>query len=50
MMEEGQNDYPLAMAILDNMMGTCYNVNDYKETQSCLFSPGAGAAVWRVVV
>ena len=30
MMEEGQNDYPLAMAILDNMMGTCYNVSDYK--------------------
>ena len=38
MMEEGQNDYPLAMAILDNMMGTCYNVNDYKETQSLLLN------------
>ena len=38
MMEEGQNDYPLAMAILDNMMGTCYNVNDYKETQKLLLN------------
>mgnify|MGYP001404700981 FL=1 len=38
MMEEGQNDYPLAMAILDNMMGTCYNVNDYKETQNLLLN------------
>jgi len=32
MMEEGQNDWPLAMAIVDNMMGTAYNVQDYKET------------------
>ena len=38
MMEEGQNDYPLAMAILDNMMGTCYNVSDYKETQKLLLN------------
>jgi len=38
MMEEGQNDYPLAMAILDNMMGTCYNVDDYKETQKLLLN------------
>ena len=32
MMQEGQNDWPLAMAIVDNMMGSCYNVQDYKET------------------
>ena len=38
MMEEGQNDYPLAMAILDNMMGTCYNVSDHKETQKLLLN------------
>ena len=38
MMEEGQNDYPLAMAILDNMMGTCYNVSDYKETKKLLLN------------
>ena len=38
MMNEGQNDYPLAMAILDNMMGTCYNVSDYKETQKLLLN------------
>ena len=38
MMEEGQNDYPLAMAILDNMMGTCYNVSEYKETQKLLLN------------
>ena len=36
MMNEGQNDYPLAMAILDNMMGTAYNVEDYKETWKIL--------------
>ena len=36
MMQEGQNDYPLAMAIVNNMMGTSYNVNDYKETWELL--------------
>ena len=38
MMNEGQNDYPLAMAILDNMMGTVYNVEDYKETWKVLLN------------
>ena len=38
MMNEGQNDYPLAMAILDNMMGTVYNVEDYKETWKLLLN------------
>tara|TARA_E500000331_G_scaffold122532_1_gene120007 strand:+ start:439 stop:1143 length:705 start_codon:yes stop_codon:yes gene_type:complete len=38
MMEEGQNDWPLAMAIVDNMMGSCYNVNDYKETWELLLN------------
>tara|TARA_B100000427_G_scaffold104002_1_gene86104 strand:+ start:1542 stop:2246 length:705 start_codon:yes stop_codon:yes gene_type:complete len=38
MMKEGQNDYPLAMAILDNMMGTVYNVEDYKETWKLLLN------------
>jgi len=36
MMKEGQNDYPLAMAILNNMMGTVYNVDSWKETMSIL--------------
>ncbi len=36
MMEKGQNDYPLAMGIVDNMMGTAYNVKDYHETMSIL--------------
>tara|TARA_Y200000002_G_scaffold354424_1_gene334656 strand:+ start:22 stop:726 length:705 start_codon:yes stop_codon:yes gene_type:complete len=38
MMSEGQNDWPLAMAIVDNMMGSCYNVNDYKETWELLLN------------
>ena len=38
MMNEGQNDYPLAMAILDNMMGTVYNVEDYKDTWKLLLN------------
>ena len=36
MMEEGQNDYPLAMAIVNNMMGTVYNVDNWQETMSIL--------------
>ena len=36
MMEEGQNDYPLAMGIVNNMMGTAYNVSDWKETRTLL--------------
>ena len=36
MMKEGQNDWPLAMAIVDNMMGSAYNVEDYKETWKIL--------------
>ena len=31
-MNEGGNDYSLAMAIASNMMGEAYNVEDYKET------------------
>ena len=34
--EKGGNDHTLAMAIVDNMMGTSYNVNDYKETWELL--------------
>ena len=36
MMEKGQNDYPLAMAIVNNMMGTVYNVDNWQETMSIL--------------
>ena len=36
MMEKGQNDYPLAMGIVNNMMGTAYNVSDWKETRTLL--------------
>jgi len=36
MMQEGQNDYPLAMAIVNNMMGTAYSVEDWKETRTLL--------------
>ena len=38
MMSEGQNDWPLAMAIVDNMMGSSYNVNDYNETWELLLN------------
>ena len=34
--EKGGNDHTLAMAIVDNMMGTSYNVEDYKETRTIL--------------
>ena len=37
MMKEGENDYPLAMAIVNNMMGTSYNVDNYKETFDLLY-------------
>ena len=36
MMQEGQNDYPLAMAIVNNMMGTAYSVEDWKDTRTLL--------------
>ena len=36
MMEKGQNDYPLAMGIVNNMMGTAYSVEDWKETRTLL--------------
>ena len=36
MMKEGENDYPLAMAIANNMMGTSYNVDNWQETMSIL--------------
>ena len=32
MMEEGQNDYSLATAVVDNMFGTSYFVGNWKET------------------
>ena len=35
-MQEGGNDYSLAMAIASNMMGEAYNVEDYKETWKLL--------------
>ena len=35
-MNEGGNDYSLAMAIATNMMGEAYNVEDYKETWELL--------------
>ena len=35
--EKGGNDHTLAMAIVDNMMGTSYNVEDYKETWELLY-------------
>ena len=36
MMEKGQNDYPLAMGIVNNMMGIAYNVSDWNETPTLL--------------
>ena len=35
--EKGGNDHTLAMAIVDNMMGTSYNVDNYKETFDLLY-------------
>jgi|TARA_R110002111_G_scaffold248315_1_gene311892 phosphomannomutase len=35
-MDEAGNDYPLAKVILDNSHGTCYNVEDYKDTWTLL--------------
>jgi phosphomannomutase len=35
-MELDGNDYPLARAILDNNLGTCYNVKDWKDTWNIL--------------
>ena len=35
-MNEGGNDYSLAMAIATNMMGEAYNVDNWKETMSIL--------------
>ena len=34
--EKGGNDHTLAMAIVDNMMGTAYNVEDWRETRTIL--------------
>ena len=34
--DEGGNDHTLAMGILDNMMGTVYNVKDWRETRTIL--------------
>ena len=35
MMEEGQNDYPLARAV-DNLGGTNYSVNGWQDTYNKL--------------
>ena len=35
--EEGGNDHSLAMAIVNNMMGYAYNVDNYKETFDLLY-------------
>lgn len=35
-MEEGGNDYPLAKAIVDNSLGKCYHVKDWKHTWEIL--------------
>jgi phosphomannomutase len=35
-MDPAGNDYPLKKIILDNDMGTCYNVKDYNETWDIL--------------
>lgn len=37
-MDLGGNDYPLAKAILDNELGKCYHVKDWKETWNILKS------------
>jgi phosphomannomutase len=34
--ELGGNDYPLAKAIIDNNLGKCYNVKDWKDTWNIL--------------
>ena len=34
--EKGGNDHTLAMAIVENMMGVVYNVDDYTETRTIL--------------
>ena len=34
--EKGGNDHTLAMTIVDNMMGTAYNVEDWRETRTIL--------------
>ena len=34
--EKGGNDHTLAMAIVENMMGVAYNVDDYTETRTIL--------------
>ena len=34
--EKGGNDHTLAMAIVDNRMGTAYNVEDWRETRTIL--------------
>ena len=34
--EKGGNDHTLAMAIVNNMMGTAYNVEDWRETRTIL--------------
>lgn len=34
--EEGGNDHTLAMKIVENMMGTAYNVEDWRETRTIL--------------
>ena len=34
--EKGGNDHTLAMGIVDNMMGTAYNVKDWTETRTIL--------------
>ena len=39
-MNEGGNDYPLAIAIANNMMGQAYHVKDYKETWELLTKYG----------
>ena len=34
--EKGGNDHTLAMKIVENMMGTAYNVEDWRETRTIL--------------
>ena len=35
-MDKAGNDYPLKKVILDRKQGTCYNVEDYRETWKIL--------------
>ena len=35
-MQKGGNDYPLKKVLIDNDLGICYNIKDYKDTWKIL--------------